>query len=153
MSTRFKSLVYDVFGSYRPRYGPGVGVAFPGARVRDLADAVVRGRIDPLIEDGARAYELAIPHQEGWADDVAPLHPHLHAKTLIADELCALGSANLDTAAAYWEAEVLVVFEDPGVVQALVHQLEAWAAAGRAVETSGPAARRLLAEYWPSFFD
>jgi phosphatidylserine/phosphatidylglycerophosphate/cardiolipin synthase-like enzyme len=51
--------------------------------------------------------------------------PHVHAKVLSADgAACAVGSANLDVTAGYWESEVLLLVEDAAVAGALEVRLD-----------------------------
>ncbi len=148
--------VRTLIGNIRPAFGPEA-VPFPGGAVRELAAQLVRGRIDGLIELGAEAYELALPHRDPWAPQITPLRPHLHAKLLSADgEVCTVGSANLDVTAAYWESEAVLLIEDPRVARALERRLEALLATSRRVEREDPrwrreaAQRAWLSRNWPS---
>jgi phosphatidylserine/phosphatidylglycerophosphate/cardiolipin synthase-like enzyme len=79
----------------------------------------------------------------------------VHAKALSADGVaCAIGSANLDITASYWESEVLLVVEDPPVARALEARVDQLIAASERVDRDDPewqatALRRQWLRRWP----
>ncbi len=145
-----------LYGNARPRHGDPPA-PFPGTLVRELADNVVQSRIDVLVEAGVEVYEFALPARPTWDPAVAPVRAYVHAKLLTCDgQWTAVGSANLDVTAGYWESEALAVVHDPTLAtaaedvfdQALRHSLR--------IDPNDPAwrerARRRawLRRYWPS---
>lgn len=104
---------------------------------------------------GAEAYRLAVPEQPGWEPGLGSVRPHVHAKALTADgAACAVGSANLDITASYWENEVLLVVEDPPVTRALEARVDQLIAAAERVDRDDPewqvtAQRRQWMRRWP----
>lgn len=100
-----------LFGSVRPHFGQQEH--FPGGTLREVADRYVRSRLDAVIDAGAIAYEFAMPPAPGWEPELERVFPHVHAKLLVCDATTvAVGSANLDVTAAYWESEALLVVHD-----------------------------------------
>ena len=83
------------------------------------------------------------------------MHPHVHAKVVSADgRVCAVGSANLDVTAAYWEGELLLVVEDGSVAGSLESRLEEIARDSERIEPDDPewrekARRRTWMLRWP----
>ena len=76
----------------------------------------------------------------------------MHAKALSADGVaCAVGSANLDITASYWESEVLLVVEDPPVARALEARVDQLIAGSERVdpEWQATAPRRQWMRRWP----
>ncbi|MGE0712539.1 MAG: phospholipase D-like domain-containing protein [Planctomycetota bacterium] len=143
-----------LFGSVRPAHGEPPR-PFPGGVVRELADRVIRGRIDVLVGAGAAAYELVLPDRPGWS--VRGVRPHLHAKLVSVDgERCSVGSANLDVTAGYWESEATLLIEDPGLAGELERELAALVATSRRLDPQDPgwqelaAGRAWLSRHWPS---
>jgi len=98
-------------GNVRPVYGQRV--PFPHATsVREVATQVIHGRLDALARAGAVVGELAMTDLPGWDPTAGPVRPHVHAKLMVADERwTAVGSANLDVTAGYWESEVLAIID------------------------------------------
>jgi phosphatidylserine/phosphatidylglycerophosphate/cardiolipin synthase-like enzyme len=80
---------------------------------------------------------------------------HVHAKVLCADgRRCAVGSANPDVTASYWESELLLVVDDPAVVAPFAARLEALMASSTRVDRDDPAwqqlaRRRAWMRHWP----
>ncbi|MCB9744153.1 MAG: phosphatidylserine/phosphatidylglycerophosphate/cardiolipin synthase family protein [Alphaproteobacteria bacterium] len=137
-------------GNVRPLHGDRQ--PFPGGVIRELATQVIHGRIDPLVEAGAEAWELAVD----GGPALGRVLPHVHAKLVCVDgQRLSVGSANLDVTAAYWESEALLLLEHPPSVQAVEAQLEALLERSLRVDPADPlwqqrAARRgWLAQAWP----
>ena len=66
--------------------------------------------------------------------------PHVHAKAMSADGLrCAVGSANMDITASYWESELLLVVEDDVLARGFEAKLDALMAGSTAVSRDDPA--------------
>ena len=108
-----------LFGNLTPTHA-GVPFGGPWSSARIAATELVHSRLDLLVQHGAEAYRLAVPEQPGWEPGLGSVRPHVHAKALSADGVaCAVGSANLDITASYWESEVLLVVEDSTVACAL----------------------------------
>ena len=81
-----------------------------------MATSFVHSRVDPLVAAGGECYELAVPRQPGWDSSLGDIRPHVHAKTMSVDgRVCAVGSANLDVTAGYWESELTLVVEDESI--------------------------------------
>ncbi|QSQ25895.1 hypothetical protein JY651_13600 [Pyxidicoccus parkwayensis] len=100
-----------LFGSVRPHFGQQSH--FPGGTLREVADRYVRSRLDAVIDAGGIAYEFAMPPAPSWEPELERVYPHVHAKLLVCDTTTvAVGSANLDVTAAYWESEALLVVQD-----------------------------------------
>jgi len=143
-------------GTVRPQWGDGV--PFPGEAYRELAQQVVHGRLDPLVEAGADVRPLMLPGRAGWDARVTRLFPHVHAKLLTVDgEVATLGSANLDVAASYWDSEALLVVEDATFTGALDAELDALFEASPRRDPNDPAwqeaaaARRAISLNWPGW--
>lgn len=100
-----------LFGSVRPHFGQQGH--FAGGTLREVADRYVRSRLDAVIDAGGIAYEFAMPPAPNWEPELERVFPHVHAKVLVCDtRAVAVGSANLDVTAAYWESEALLVVHD-----------------------------------------
>jgi len=68
--------------------------------------------------------------------------------------LCAVGSANLDVTAGYWESELLLVVEDESIATGVEARLDELFATSRRVDADDPdwrhrAERRRWMRYWP----
>ncbi|QRN98012.1 phosphatidylserine/phosphatidylglycerophosphate/cardiolipin synthase family protein [Archangium violaceum] len=112
-----------LFGSVRPHYGQGIH--FPGGALREVADWYVRSRLDEVIAAGGVAYEFAMPPAPAWEPELERVFPHVHAKLLVCDTAAvALGSANLDVTAAYWESEAMLVVHDTPFAERMLSALE-----------------------------
>lgn len=140
-------------GHVRPLYGPE-RTPFRGGAIRSLATEVIHGRLDTLIAAGAeaRGFTLATPH----APELTPLRPHVHAKLMSVDgRRFAIGSANLDITAGYWESEALLIVDDARRTARLDARLDALLAAADPIDADprwqATAARRTwVSRHWPS---
>ncbi len=148
-----------VVGHVRPVFGVpgGEGEPFPGGAIRELATQVVHGRIDELVEAGAAAFAFVAPACAGWAEDLGAVRPHVHAKLLCADgKYCAIGSANLDITAGYWESEALLVIEDMAFASDVEARFDDILATSIPVDRDDPkwreraGERAWLSKNWPS---
>jgi phosphatidylserine/phosphatidylglycerophosphate/cardiolipin synthase-like enzyme len=68
--------------------------------------------------------------------------------------VCAVGSANLDITAGYWESELLLLVEDPAVTMALEARIEALIAGSDRIDRNDPAwqesaRHRQWMRHWP----
>jgi phosphatidylserine/phosphatidylglycerophosphate/cardiolipin synthase-like enzyme/nucleotide-binding universal stress UspA family protein len=100
-----------LFGNVRPHFGRDQ--VFPGGSFRAVADQLVRSRLDAVVNAGGEAYEYAIPVLPTWDPALERVFPHVHAKLLVRDHQdVALGSANFDVTAAYWESEAMLLVHD-----------------------------------------
>ncbi|WP_342381860.1 phosphatidylserine/phosphatidylglycerophosphate/cardiolipin synthase family protein [Myxococcus stipitatus] len=123
-----------LFGSVRPHHGDA-RTYFPGGALREVADHYVRSRLDAVIAAGAIAYELALPTLPNWDAALEQLCPHVHAKLLVCDTTAvAVGSANLDVTAAYWESEALLIVEDPPFAEQMLGALAPLFATSRRID-------------------
>ncbi len=142
-------------GNVRPLHGDRV--PFPGGGVRDLANEVVHGRLDVLVDAGAAVHEFVLPLRPGWDPALGRVLPHVHAKVLSADgRRFTIGSANLDITAAYWESEVVLLVEDAGVAAELEQRLDELFGQSQRVDRDDPrwqrraGRRRWLSRNWPA---
>ena len=146
--------VCTLFGNLTPTHGdkPFEG---PWARARTAATQMVRSRMDALVAAGAEGYQFAVPQQPGWHPGLGAVHSHVHAKVMSADgRICAVGSANLDFTAGYWENELVLLVEDPVVTKALEARIEALIAGSERVNRDDPAwqeaaRHRQWMRHWP----
>jgi phosphatidylserine/phosphatidylglycerophosphate/cardiolipin synthase-like enzyme len=141
-------------GNARPHHGSG---SFSGGSIRELATDLVMSRLDPLIDAGASVHEFSLAGIPGWDPSLGAVRPYVHAKVLIADgDVAAVGSANLDVTASYWESEALVVLEDAELSLALERDVARLVAGSSRIERDDPrrarrASRRgFLARHWPT---
>lgn len=127
----------------------------PLATARAAATELVHSRLDPLIAQGAQAFLYGVEEHPGWAQGLGRVHPHVHAKVLSADgRRCAVGSANLDLTASYWESELMLVVEDPEVVREYEARIETLIASSVPIRPDDPAwqqlaQRRAWMRHWP----
>ncbi|MCP3138137.1 phospholipase D-like domain-containing protein [Pyxidicoccus xibeiensis] len=122
-----------LFGSVRPWYGQQI--PFPGGALREVADRYVRSRLDAVIAAGGVAYEFAMPPAPEWEPELERVFPHVHAKLLVRDmDAVAVGSANLDVTAAYWESEALLVVHDTAFAERMLAALQSLLATSRRVD-------------------
>ncbi|WP_163988192.1 phospholipase D-like domain-containing protein [Pyxidicoccus caerfyrddinensis] len=122
-----------LFGSVRPHYGQQEH--FPGGTLREVADRYVRSRLDAVIDAGGIAYEFAMPPAPGWEPELERVFPHVHAKLLVSDTTAvAVGSANLDVTAAYWESEALLVVHDTPFAERMLSALAPLLARSRRID-------------------
>ncbi|MCC6522460.1 MAG: phosphatidylserine/phosphatidylglycerophosphate/cardiolipin synthase family protein [Polyangiaceae bacterium] len=146
--------VRTLFGRATPTHG---GEPFEGqwATARTAATWLVHSRMDALVAAGAEGFELAVRDVPGWAPDLGLVHPHVHAKIMSVDgRVCAIGSANLDVTASYWESELLLLVEDEAVAGALEARIDAFCAGSVRVDREDPAWQRLARRrewlrHWP----
>jgi phosphatidylserine/phosphatidylglycerophosphate/cardiolipin synthase-like enzyme len=132
-----------LFGPVTPTHG-GEPFEGEGTAARSAATALVHSRIDALVAAGAEGYQLAVRDLPGWAPDLGLVHPHVHAKVMTADgRACAVGSANLDVTASYWESELLLVVEDEAVTRGLEARLDDLVVGSVRVDPGDPAWQRL----------
>ncbi|MBS1149392.1 MAG: phospholipase D/Transphosphatidylase [Myxococcaceae bacterium] len=127
----------------------------PWATARAAATELVQSRLDPLVAAGGEAWTFAIHPLPGWAPGVGVVQPHVHAKLLTVDgQRCAVGSANLDITAAYWESELMLLVEDAALVRDCEAQIDARLAHSVRVDPGDPtwkqrAQRREWMRHWP----
>ena len=96
------------------------------AAARTAATELVHSRVDPIIATGGETYLFARQDVPGWAPELGVVHPHVHAKAMSVDGArCAVGSANMDITASYWESEVLLVVDDAALARAFEAKLDA----------------------------
>ena len=146
--------VRTLFGHVTPTHD---GQPFGGAwsSVRNAATELVHSRMDALVAAGAEAYRLAVPPQPRWAPSLGIVRPHVHAKVVSIDgRVCAVGSANLDITAGYWESELLLVVEDELTTRGLEARIEELIASSDRVDREDPewqelARRREWMRHWP----
>lgn len=113
-----------IVGHTTPTHG-GTPFHGPWSTARRAASELVDSRLDALVAAGAEVYRVAVRERAGWAAGLGTVHPHVHAKVVSVDgRVCAVGSANLDVTAAYWEDEHVLVVEDETVAGALEARLE-----------------------------
>lgn len=144
-----------LFGNVRPRWG--AEQAFEGGALRELADDLVRARVEPVVAAGGEAFEVCMPVLPTWDATLQHVYPHVHAKLLVRDDAeVAIGSANVDVTSAYWESEVLLVVEDRAFAGETLTHLDALLAQARRVDLAGEAWRKeavrraWLGRNWPS---
>jgi len=151
-------VVRALFGNILPVHGaepePFGGI---GSSLRSLATQLVHARMDALVAAGGEGYQFSVRGVEGWDPDLGEVRPHVHAKVLSVDGLaCAVGSANLDITAGYWESEIVLLVEDAAVTRALEARLEALVAGSARVDRADPAWQQLaerrawLSSHWPA---
>jgi phosphatidylserine/phosphatidylglycerophosphate/cardiolipin synthase-like enzyme len=111
--------------------------------------------MDPLVAAGAECYELVVARQPSWSPSIPEIRPHVHAKTMSVDgKVCAVGSANLDVTATYWEDELMLLVEDPGVATAVEDRFDQLMAGSARVDRTDPAWKRRAEQrrwmrHWP----
>lgn len=110
--------------------------------------------MDDVVAAGGEAYQFAVPAMPSWDARVATVHPHVHAKVMSVDgRVCAVGSANLDVTAGYFENELTLVIDDEAITRGLEAHIEALCAGSRRVAASPAwertAARRAWMRHWP----
>ncbi|MDQ3263999.1 MAG: phosphatidylserine/phosphatidylglycerophosphate/cardiolipin synthase family protein [Myxococcota bacterium] len=143
-----------ISGHLVPTHG-GQPFKGPLASARAAATELVHSRLDPLIAQGAQVFLYRVPPQPQWAPEVGPVQPHVHAKVLSVDgKQCAVGSANLDVTASYWESELMLLVEDPQVVRGYEARIEALIATSVPLRKDDPAwqelaQRRAWMRHWP----
>jgi cardiolipin synthase len=146
--------VRTLVGNLTPRHGdePFEG---PWAAARTAATSFVHSRMDPLVAAGGECYEFVVPHRPGWDPALTEVRPHVHAKTMSVDgRVCAVGSANLDVTAGYWESELLLVIEDESIAAGVEARFDELLATSQRFDPESPewrhrAERRRWMRYWP----
>jgi phosphatidylserine/phosphatidylglycerophosphate/cardiolipin synthase-like enzyme len=146
--------VRTLFGNLTPAHGeePFTG---PWAQARTAATSFVHSRFDPLAIAGGECYEFVVPHSPRWEATLGDVRPHVHAKAMSVDgRICALGSANFDVTAAYWESELMLVVEDATIARRVEARFDELLSVSRRVNPQDPAWRRRAEQrrwmrYWP----
>jgi len=146
--------VRTLFGNLTPmhRDGPFKG---PWSAARTTATSFVHSRMDALVAAGGECYEFVVRHRPEWDAAVGDVRPHVHAKTMSADgRVCAVGSANLDITAGYWESELLLVVEDEAITRAVEARFDELIGGSARVDRNDPEWRRRAEQrqwmrYWP----
>lgn len=142
-------------GHVRPLFGPE-RTPFRGGAIRSLATEVIHGRLDALIAAGAEARGFALRDVPGWDAALGTVLPHVHAKLVTVDgRRFAIGSANLDITAGYWESEALLIVDDAAETAALDRRLDGLLAEAVPIDAdprwAATAARRTwVSRHWPS---
>lgn len=143
-----------LLGNLTPMHG-GEPFTGPWASARVAATELVHSRMDALIAAGAEAYQFTVAHRANWAPDLGDVSSHVHAKVMSADgRVCAVGSANMDITAGYWESELLAVVEDVTIASALEARIQELIAGSKRVAPDDPewqerARRREWMRHWP----
>jgi phosphatidylserine/phosphatidylglycerophosphate/cardiolipin synthase-like enzyme len=143
-----------LFGNFTPKHGEELFKG-PFAAARSAGMSLVHSRLDPLVAAGGECYELVVRRQPGWDPAVGDVRPHVHAKAMSADgRACAVGSANFDVTAGYWESELLLVVEDEAIVRAVEARFDELIAGSDRVDPNDPdwrrrAQHRQWMRYWP----
>jgi len=143
-----------LFGNLTPKHGEEFFKG-PFAAARSAATSLVHSRLDPLVAAGGECYEFVVRRQPGWDPAVGDVRPHVHAKAMSADgRVCAVGSANLDVTAGYWESELLLVIEDEAIVRAVEARFDELIAGSDRVDPNDRdwgrrAQHRQWMRYWP----
>ncbi|MCD9007032.1 phosphatidylserine/phosphatidylglycerophosphate/cardiolipin synthase family protein [Luteimonas sp. XNQY3] len=146
--------VRTLFGHLTPTHagGPFEG---PWAAARTAATALVHSRMDALIAAGAEGHQFSVRPYPGWTAGLGAVRSHVHAKLMSVDgRVCAVGSANMDITAGYWENELMLVVEDAACVGALEARIAALFADSVRIDRDDPqwralAGRREWMRYWP----
>jgi phosphatidylserine/phosphatidylglycerophosphate/cardiolipin synthase-like enzyme len=143
-----------LFGNLTPKHGAEFFKG-PFAAARSAATSLVHSRLDPLVAAGGECYEFVVRRQPGWDPALGDVRPHVHAKAMSADgRACAVGSANLDVTAGYWESELLLVVEDEAIARAVEARFDELIAGSHRVDPNDPewrrrAQHRQWMRYWP----
>ncbi|HUL72209.1 MAG TPA: phosphatidylserine/phosphatidylglycerophosphate/cardiolipin synthase family protein, partial [Vicinamibacterales bacterium] len=146
--------VRTLFGNLTPKHGD-TSFKGPWAAARTAATSLVHSRMDALIAEGGDCYEFVVPKRAGWDPAVGDVRPHVHAKTMSADgRICAVGSANLDVTAGYWESELLLVVQDEAIARGVEARFDELIAGSARVDPNDPEWRRRAElrgwmRYWP----
>lgn len=145
--------VRTLFGSLTPTHD-GTPFGGPWSSARLACTEMVHSRMDALVAAGGEAYQFAVPAQPAWSAGLGPVHPHVHAKVMSVDgRVCAVGSANLDVTAGYFENELMLVIEDEAITRGLETRIEQLLGDSTRVERDPAwertAARRQWMRHWP----
>lgn len=144
-------------GNVRPLFGPQAKPFQGFSQLRGLITEVIHGRLDDLAQAGANVF-MATLRDPAWPEALNPVMPHVHAKVMIVDgRYSAIGSANLDITASYWESEAFMILDSPALAATSLEQLIPWMSPEGKLDLSQPQwlaraqQRRWLAQNWPSF--
>jgi phosphatidylserine/phosphatidylglycerophosphate/cardiolipin synthase-like enzyme len=127
----------------------------PWTTARAAATELVESRLDRIAAAGGEVWTFGVPRLPEWSPALGVVQPHVHAKVMTADgQRCAVGSANLDITAAYWESELMLLVEDAALVRDFEAQIEAHLAHSKRVDPDDPtwqqrAQRRAWMRHWP----
>jgi len=127
----------------------------PWSSARAAATEFVHSRVDALVAAGAEGYQFTVAPRPSWEPGLGPVRSHVHAKLMTADgRVCAVGSANMDITAGYWESELLLVVDDAGIAAAVDARIDALIAESTRVDRDDPqwrqrAERRAWMRHWP----
>jgi len=141
-------------GNLTPTHGEGPFEG-PWSSARVAATEFVHSRVDALVAAGAEGYQFSVAQQPAWEPGLGPVRSHVHAKLMSADgRVCAVGSANMDITAGYWESELLLVAEDASIAAAVESRLDALIAESKRIDREDPqwrqqARRRAWMRHWP----
>lgn len=135
--------VRTIFGNLTPTHSRGEPFPGPWSTARAAATELVHSRMDPIAAMGGQCHHFAVAEQPGWEAGLGTINPHVHAKVVSVDgRVCAVGSANLDITAGYWESELMLVLEDPSAVASLEEALQRIARASPPIDRNDPAWQR-----------
>jgi cardiolipin synthase len=144
-----------LFGNLRPCFGEGT--RFVRGPFRPLADQLVRAALDPIVRAGGEVYECTMAPAARWDPALLRVFPHLHAKLLMRDRRdVALGSADLDVTAAYWESETLLIVHDENFAASVEATVAPYFASALRIDRhagalrADTARRRWLQSCWPA---
>jgi len=146
--------VCTLFGNLTPTHD-GVPFGGPWSTARTAATALVHSRMDALIAAGAEAYLFRVRRQPDWAPGIEFVSSHVHAKVMSADgRVSAVGSANMDITAGYWENELMLLVPDPAIAGAFEASIDALIAGSQRIDRDDPewranAGRREWMRHWP----
>lgn len=144
-----------LFGQLNPAHAGG---SFEDAWTVAHATATlfIHSRLDALVAAGCEAYLFSMPEQPSWTPGLGAVRTYVHAKLMSVDgRVCAVGSANMDFTASYWESELLLVAEDSSVACVVEARIDALIADSVRVDRDDPhwqqlARSREWMRYWPS---
>lgn len=146
--------VRTLIGHLTPTHGEQL-FSGPWATARSAATELVHSRMDPIVAAGGEAYLFTQRDLPGWEPGLGAVHPHVHAKAMSVDGLrCAVGSANLDITASYWESELLLVVEDRTLAREFESRIDILMAGSMPMNREDPAWRQLAKRrawmrHWP----
>lgn len=127
----------------------------PWSSARTVATEFVHSRVDALVAAGAEGYQFTVAPRPGWEPGLGSIRSHVHAKLMSADgRVCAVGSANMDITAGYWESELLLVVEDTSIAAAVESRVDALLTESTRIDREDPhwreaARRREWMRHWP----
>lgn len=127
----------------------------PWSSARTAATEFVHSRVDALVAAGAEGYQFTVAPRPRWEPGLGAVRSHVHAKLMSADgRVCAVGSANMDVTAGYWESELLLVVEDASITAEVDARIDALISESKRIDREDPqwrqlAERRLWMRHWP----